>query len=222
MTRRVVALVVVAAVCVLLVGALAQHLLAPGDAAPIAIPAVPPRATPMPRRAVVRKPVVVAVRRAVPLVAPDHTAAMMVAVSPTVDAAVVDAVLAREGSPLAGSGRFIVADGRRRGIDPAFLVAFVTYFDVPAPLPPVAHNVGHMRAVAGQLSAGGYRAFPSWQAGIDAWYRLVSRWYVHQWHLSSLDSIVPVYAPGAGRRSVETELNSLRATVDALRRLAQV
>lgn len=140
----------------------------------------------------------------------------------SVDAAVVDAALRREGSPLAGLGAAIVAGGRRWGIDPVYLVAFVTYFDAGSPLPVAAHNVGHIRAVATQRAIDGYRAFPTWQAGIDAWYRLITTVYVRRWGLTTLDRIVPVYAPGSGRRSVETELNTLRAAVEALRGLSRV
>jgi hypothetical protein len=147
---------------------------------------------------------------------------MRVAGAASVDTAVVDATLHREGSPLAGLGAVIIAKGRRWGIDPVFLVAFVTYFDAGAPLPTAAHNVGHIRAVGTQRAIDGYRAFPTWQAGIDAWYRLIAAVYVRRWELTTLDRIVPVYAPGSGRRSVETELNALRATVEALRGLARV
>lgn len=142
--------------------------------------------------------------------------ALPVVAPPSVPAALVDAVLAREGSPLAGQGAYIVAAGRRSGVDPVFLLAFVSHFDLSHPLPAAAHNVGHIRASGGEPAVDGYRVYPTWQAGVDAWYALIHDRYAGQWGLRTLDAIAPVYAPST-QAGVEAELADLRAMIAAWR-----
>ncbi len=166
-------------------------------------PATPPAATPT-------------AQATVPPTAPTGEGAMSVVGPPSVSAALIDAALAREGSPLAGQGASIVAEGRRAGVDPVFLLAFVSHFDLHAPLPAAAHNVGHVRATPGEAALDGYRVYPTWHAGIAAWYALIRGQYVGRWGLKTLDAIVPVYAPSTPA-GVESELADLRAMVTAWR-----
>lgn len=133
--------------------------------------------------------------------------------------ALVDAVLRREGSPLAGLGAYICSGGRGQGIDPVFLLAFVSEFDVQDALSSDLHNVGHLTAASGQPSVGGYRMFATWRDGIDAWYGLVRGLYVGQWHLQTLDAMVPVYAAGSVAQ-VEDRINRLHALIASWRLLS--
>jgi hypothetical protein len=160
----------------------------------------------------------VAARRVAPAagVAGEGEGALPVVAPPSVPAALVDAVLAREGSPLAGQGAYIVVAGRRSGVDPVFLLAFVSHFDLSHPLPATAHNVGHIRASGGEPAVDGYRVYPTWQAGVDAWYALIHDRYAGQWGLRTLDAIAPVYAPST-QAGVEAELADLRAMIAAWR-----
>ncbi len=135
---------------------------------------------------------------------------------PSVSPAFVDATLARLGSPLAGSGRFIYDEGRRQGVDPVYLLAIISYVDGRDSLPAAAHNVGAIRAVGGQPALNGYRVFPTWRDGVAAWYALVRTLYVRRWGLRTLDAMLPVYAPAPGQ-GVEDELNALRARIAAWR-----
>ena len=148
--------------------------------------------------------------------APASVPSMSIVGAPSVTPAVVDAVLAREGSPLAGQSATILAEGRRAGIDPVFLLAVVARVDAPNPLPDAAHNVGHVLAAAGQPAANGFRVYPSWRAGIAGWYGLMRTLYVDRWGLRTLDAIWPVYAPGP-REQVEAQLGALEAMVTAWR-----
>jgi len=148
--------------------------------------------------------------------APANVPSMSIVGAPSVTPAVVDATLAREGSPLAGQGATILAEGRRAGIDPVFLLAVVAQVDVPNPLPDALHNVGHVLATAGQPTADGFRVYPSWQAGIAGWYGLMRTLYVDRWGLRTLDAVWPVYAPGP-REQVEGQLGALEAMVTAWR-----
>lgn len=139
---------------------------------------------------------------------------------PTVSAAVVDATLRRVGSPLAGLGPYIVAQGRHAGLDPAALLAVVCVLDVPHPLPPALHNVGHLSGLAGQTGSGAYQAFGDWRSGVRSWYALLGTLYVHQWGLHTLDAILPVYAPGTPA-GLEARLGEMHAAVTAWRALSR-
>jgi len=147
---------------------------------------------------------------------PTSAPSMSIVGAPSVTPAVADAVLAREGSPLAGQGGYICLEGRRAGIDPVFLLAVVAQVDAPSPLPDAAHNVGHVLATAGQPAAGGFRVYPSWRAGVAGWYELMRTLYVDRWGLRTLDTVWPVYAPGS-REQVEGQLGALEAMVTAWR-----
>jgi len=148
--------------------------------------------------------------------APVSAPTMSIVGAPSVTPAVVDAVLAREGSPLAGQGGYICLEGRHAGIDPVFLLAVVAQVDVPNPLPDATHNVGHVLAAAGQPAASGFRVYPSWRAGVAGWYELMRTLYVGRWGLRTLDAVWPVYAPGS-REQVEGQLGALEAMVTAWR-----
>jgi hypothetical protein len=140
----------------------------------------------------------------------------VMAQAPSISPAVIAATLRRLGSPLAGLSDVIYRTGRAYGIDPAYLLAFVAYFDRRVPLPDRAHNVGRIRATGREPSVQGYRAFGSWEQGITAWYRLMRDLYVRRWHLRSLDAVLPVYAPST-RVGVEDELGQMEAMIAAWR-----
>lgn len=135
---------------------------------------------------------------------------------PSVSPAVIAATLRRLGSPLAGLSNIIYRAGRAYGVDPAYLLAFVAYFDRRVPLPDRAHNVGRIRATGREPAVQGFRAFATWKQGITAWYRLIRDLYVRRWHLRSLDAVLPIYAPST-RAGVEDELGQMEAMIAAWR-----
>lgn len=227
MTRRQAAVAGLLVVCVLLVAALTRQRPVLGGLPPAA-PPTPAGATPTsaPRRAAPPTPArheparrtVALAAQAQPIRLPRSSdVALPVDSPPSVSPALIDATLAREGSPLAGLGAYICAEGRHWHVDPVFLLAFVTYFDAAHPLAVSLHNVGHIRAGGTEPAVDGYRAFATWRQGIGAWYGLIHKLYVNRWHLRTLDEILPIYAPGAGRLDVEAEVNALRDTVAAWR-----
>lgn len=138
---------------------------------------------------------------------------------PSVSPAVIAATLRRLGSPLAGLSDAIYRTGRAYGVDPAYLLAFVAYFDRSMPLPDRAHNVGRIRATGREPAVQGFRAFGTWEQGITAWYRLMRDLYLRRWHLRSLDAVLPVYAPST-RVGVEDELGQMEAMIAAWRRMS--
>lgn len=116
---------------------------------------------------------------------------------PSVDVALIERVLKYYNSPAVGEAQAFYDLGVARGIDPAYCLAFFI-MESSAGTQGVARttlSVGNIRALAGQPSFEGYRRYDSWREGIADWYRLIDEVYVHELDLSTLDEIVPVYAP---------------------------
>jgi cell wall-associated NlpC family hydrolase len=129
-----------------------------------------------------------------------------VAGPPTVTADQIDAILASEGSPAAGTGQLWYDIGVRYGIDPVFALAFYKKESSMGqdrvhqrPGGGNSHNIGNIICTDGWgdcvcTRTHCFRAYPSWAAGIEDWFRLMRSRYVDQ-GLLTLDEILPVYAP---------------------------
>ena len=116
---------------------------------------------------------------------------------PSIDAATIRRVLESYGSPAAGEAQTFYDLGVARGIDPAYCLAFFIV-ESSAGTRGVArttYSIGNIRARPGEPSYEGYRLYTSWAEGIADWYRLIDELYVGQWGLTTIDAIVPVYAP---------------------------
>ena len=108
-------------------------------------------------------------------------------------------ILTRYGSPAIVDAQAFYDLGAARGIDPAYCVAFFI-MESAAGTQGVArttHSIGNIRALSGQSSFEGYRQYASWQEGIADWYRLIDELYVRDLGLTTVDAIVPVYAPAS-------------------------
>src|SRR4051812_3891619 len=116
---------------------------------------------------------------------------------PSVDVALIRRVLNSYNSPAADQAQAFYDLGVARGIDPAYCLAFFIV-ESGAGTRGVArttYSIGNIRALAGQPSFEGYRRYDTWYDGIADWYRLIDEVYVHELNLTTLDAIVPVYAP---------------------------
>ncbi len=107
---------------------------------------------------------------------------------PTVSAAFINKVLASYQSPAAGTGQALFDDGVTYGVDPVFALAFA-----------------------------GFSAFPTWEAGYVAWYSLIRNVYVDTWGLSTVEQIIPTYAPASDHNNVAGYINAVERAVDAWR-----
>jgi hypothetical protein len=123
--------------------------------------------------------------------------------APSLTAAQIDAILADAGSPAEGTGRIWYAEGVRRGIDPAFALAFFIHESSAATNPAWAgwkpdgthtHNVGNIICAGYPTCYGRFRDYPTWQAGIADWYRLIDDEYLANGH-TTVAAIIPIYAP---------------------------
>ena len=116
---------------------------------------------------------------------------------PSITVEQIRRILARYNSPALDDAQAFYDLGVMRGIDPAYCLAFFI-MESAAGTQGVArttHSVGNIRALSGQPSFEGYRQYADWREGIADWYRLIDELYVRDLGLTTVDAIVPVYAP---------------------------
>lgn len=118
---------------------------------------------------------------------------------PSIDAAGIARVLNEYHSPAVGAAGAMYTLGLQYHIDPAFCLAFFIHESSAGTkgVARVTKSVGNIRATAGYQSYQGYRQYATWEEGIEDWYRLISDLYIGEWGLTTVDAIVPVYAPTA-------------------------
>lgn len=146
--------------------------------------------------------------------------------APTISAEVIDRVLASYGSPAAGTGAVWVALGQQYGIDPAFALAFFIHESSAGTNPGWAgikpdgnttHNIGNIICAGYRTCFGRFRDYASWEEGIEDWYRLISREYVGDRGISTIEQIIPIYAP-AFENNVPAYVQGVLTMVDGWRR----
>ena len=138
---------------------------------------------------------------------------------PTVSADFINHVLAANGSPAAGTGQAVFDLGEKYGIDPVFALAFFQHessFGTTG-VARVTRSPGNIRASAGYAQIDGYRAYRSWTAGFEDWYQLIKNLYVEQWSLTTVEQIVPVYAPSSDNNDVGAYISAVENAVDQWR-----
>jgi Mannosyl-glycoprotein endo-beta-N-acetylglucosaminidase. len=147
---------------------------------------------------------------------------------PSLSAAFVNQVLTNAGSPAQGLGDTFYSMSQRYGIDDIYALAFYQHESSfgTAGEARFSLSIGNLRCVSqgyedlGPWCAGGYTHFPSWQAGIEAWYRLIKNVYVNQWGCSTVESIIPHYAPNADNNNEAAYIASVEQSVDTWRQAA--
>jgi hypothetical protein len=124
--------------------------------------------------------------------------------TPTLTASFVNQILAAAHSPAQGTGQALYDLSVQYGIDDAYALAFFQYesqFGTTG-MARLTHALGNIRCSAGYRCMNGYRAYSSWVAGEQDWYRLIHTLYIGTWHLTTVEQIVPVYAPARDGNNV--------------------
>jgi len=140
---------------------------------------------------------------------------------PTVTASFIDSLLATAHSPAVGIGKVMYTLGVKYGIDPVFPLAFFHHesgygeYGVAR----TTLSLGNIRCTAGYACdpTGGYRAYSSYQAGVQDWYKLMVEVYLPS-GLTTVEKIIPVYAPAADQNNEAAYISSVLADVAAYRR----
>jgi hypothetical protein len=139
---------------------------------------------------------------------------------PTITADFINRVLASYNSPAAGKGQALYDLGVQYGIDPAFALAFFMHestFGTQGEAR-TTMSLGNLRCIPNypcvDQDRGGYAQMGSWEAGFKAWYALIRNLYVAQWGLSTVDQIIPRYAPSSDNNDEAGYISSLKHSID--------
>ncbi|GCE10659.1 glucosaminidase domain-containing protein [Tengunoibacter tsumagoiensis] len=150
---------------------------------------------------------------------PPSTGPYSVLIAPTITADTINKVLATYNSPAAGKGQALYDLGVKYQIDPTFALAFFlheskfgTQGEARSSL-----SLGNLRCIDGAVCRDGYAWFPTWEAGFEAWYQLIRNLYVAGWGRTTVDQIIPKYAPAADHNDEQAYINSVKHAIDVWR-----
>lgn len=142
---------------------------------------------------------------------------------PTISADFINRVLAAYNSPAAGKGQALYDLGVKYGIDPAFALAFFMHESTfgTAGEAQTTKSLGNLRCYPGATCVdqdrGGYASYPTWEAGFEAWYQLIRNYYVAQLGKTTVDQIIPTYAPPSDNNNDSAYINSLKQSISDFR-----
>jgi hypothetical protein len=138
---------------------------------------------------------------------------------PSLSADFINQVLDHYQSPAAGKGKALYDYGVKYGIDPAYALAFFMHESSfgKTGVAKVTRSLGNIRASEGYQQFDGYRKYRTWEDGFVDWYKLISDQYVRQWKLTTVDQIIPVYAPSSDNNDVAAYIQSVKTAVDTWR-----
>ncbi|MBA2395405.1 MAG: glucosaminidase domain-containing protein [Ktedonobacteraceae bacterium] len=138
---------------------------------------------------------------------------------PTINAQFINSVLEYYNSPASRKGQALYDDGVKVGINPAYALAFFleeSNFGTKG-VATVTHALGNIRAVSGEAQYKGYRAYKTWEAGFADWYKLISEKYVGQWHLTTVEKIIPIYAPSSDANDEGQYIRTIKIAIERWR-----
>jgi len=135
--------------------------------------------------------------------------------APSLDAPLVDGILAAYGSPLHGHGAGIVALSRRYRIDDAVALGFFVMESRAGTQGEAisTHSFGNLRPMPNAPAADGYRAYGSWLESAGEWFRVLRSLYLNELKLTSVETVVPVYAPASDSNDPPTMIAGIRQLV---------
>ncbi|MDQ6662733.1 MAG: glucosaminidase domain-containing protein, partial [Chloroflexota bacterium] len=138
---------------------------------------------------------------------------------PTIQVDFINKVLEHYHSPAAGKGQALYNDGLKYGIDPAYALAFFMHESTfgTRGVAAVTHSLGNIRVSKGYQGYQGYRAYRTWEEGFEDWYKLISQLYIGKWGLTTIDQIIPIYAPGSDNNDEAAYIQSVKQAVDTWR-----
>lgn len=138
---------------------------------------------------------------------------------PTIDAQFINSVLNFYHSPASGKGQTLYDDGVQYGINPAYALAFFleeSTFGTKG-VATVTHALGNIRANPGEPQYNGYHLYDTWEDGFADWYQLIAQKYVGEWQLSTVDQIVPVYAPSEDNNNEAQYIHTIKWAIERWR-----
>ena len=139
--------------------------------------------------------------------------------APTITVNKIEQVLQTYHSPAAGKGQALYDLGVKYGIDPAYALAFFIHESSAGTkgIAVTTHSLGNIRYTSdsGFGNYQGFRQYPSWEAGMEDWYKLISGLYIKSWGLQTVEAIVPKYAPSADHNDPVAYINQVVGLVQS-------
>ncbi len=139
---------------------------------------------------------------------------------PTVSPDFINKVFGYYGSPAAGKGQALYNLGVKYGIDPVFALAFFGHESTFGTRGEAAKtmSLGNLRCIASrpcvdQQIGGGYAQMRSWEDGFEVWYQLIRNLYVAQWGATTVDLIIPHYAPSSDNNDEVGYITALKQSI---------
>jgi hypothetical protein len=138
---------------------------------------------------------------------------------PTITADFINTVLDYYHSPAAGKGQVLYDDGVKYDIDPAYALAFFMQESTLGTkgVATITHSLGNIRASQGDPEYAGYRKYATWDEGFEDWYKLISQQYIGSWGLTTVATIIPVYAPNSDNNNEQQYINAVESMVQTWR-----
>lgn len=141
--------------------------------------------------------------------------------APTITAEKISQVLKQYNSPAVGASQAIYDLGVKYQIDPAYALAFFIH-ESSAGTKGVAvttKSLGNIRQTANSGFDGynGFRKYPTWEVGAEDWYKLIKNLYIGGWNLTTVEQIIPKYAPAEDNNNPTSYINAVNTLVDSWR-----
>lgn len=150
---------------------------------------------------------------------PEKAGQYTVTGEPTITADFIDTVLCNHNSPACHTGYAMHSYGQQYHIDPVYALAFFLHESTLGKYG-VAHKnlgLGNIRCTAGYACKSGFRAYSSWVTGYLDWYRLIDELYIKEWNLTTIDKIIPKYAPAADHNNESAYIGAIKQSVNLWR-----
>ncbi len=139
-----------------------------------------------------------------------------VVASPSIEVAFINQVLSTYHSPAEGSSQALYDLGVQYGIDPVFALAFFMHessFGTQGEATK-SLSLGNLRCIPNYRCEDNFAQFDSWEEGFKAWYQLIRNFYVAQWGLTTVDQIIPRYAPEGDHNDEAAYIAALKHAID--------
>ena len=140
----------------------------------------------------------------------------MVLGKPSINVDFINQVLSTYQSPAAGKGQALYDLGVQYGVDPAFALAFFMHESTFGTKGEATKSLslGNLRCIPNFRCEDNFAQFDTWEDGFQAWYQLIRNLYVAQWQLTTVDQIIPRYAPQADHNNEAAYIGSLKHAID--------
>lgn len=141
--------------------------------------------------------------------------------APSIPPDTINKLLCKYGnSQVCGTGQALYQDGQTYNIDPAFALAFFWHesnFGTKGEAQ-YSKSLGNLRCIDNEASCtDGYAWFNSWEDGYNAWYSLISNLYIKQWGLTTINQIIPKYAPSSDHNNEQAYISNVCSLVNTWR-----